>query len=80
MIQSTHACDTHMMDLFIKANLFSLAYRQKYFMLNLVHRLISINDTQLIDVQRETRNDCAPLTKIYVPINDTVVKCPVNIA
>ena len=32
--------NVHMLDLYTRANIFPLAYRRKYFMLNLIHRLL----------------------------------------
>ena len=56
------------------ANLFPLSYRMKYFMLNLVHRLIHSGQLDLNVPQRETRQNIAPLFYMYVPMNDTVAK------
>ena len=71
------AKDVHTLDLYTKSNMFSLSYRRKYFMLNLIHRLIATDQFELYTPERETRQNRAPLIKIYIPINDTVGKSPV---
>ena len=74
------AREVHTFDLFIKANLFSLPFRRKYFMLNLIHRLIYTGQIDLCTPERETRHNMAPLIKTYVPLNDIVAKSPVFVA
>ena len=74
------AREVHTLDLYIKANMFSLAYRRKYFMLNLIHRLITTNQIEIQTPERETRQNRSPLIPLYVPVNDTVAKSPVYVA
>ena len=74
------AREVHTLDLYTRSNLFSLSFRRKYFMLNLVHRLISTKRIELIVPERETRHNQGPLIKTYVPVNDIVAKSPVYVA
>ena len=72
--------DVHMLDIYTRANIFPLKYRRKYFMLNLVHRLLITGQIDKVEVQRVTRHNMAPLLHQYVPINDIIAKSPVFIA
>ena len=69
--------DVHMIDLYLRANLFPLVHRRKYFMLNMVHRLLCTNQIEPVIVQRTTRQNMAPVLQQYVPLNDTIGKSPV---
>ena len=67
------AREVHTLDLYTKSNMFSLTYRRKFSILNLIQ----------IDFQepvRETRQNRLPVVIIYIPINDTVRKSPVQFA
>ena len=72
--------DVHMLELYTKANIFPLKYRRKYFMLNLVHRLLTTGQIEKNEAQRITRHNMAPVLPQYVPKNDIVAKSPVFIA
>ena len=72
--------EAHNLDLYCRANLFSLKYRRKYFLLNMMFRLIHNGDIDLVIPLRETRNNKAPTVKTYIAINDTVGKSPVYVA
>ena len=72
--------DVHMLELYTKANIFPLKYRRKYFMLNLVHRLLTTDQIEKNEAQRITRHNMAPVLPQYVPKNDIVAKSPVFIA
>ena len=74
------AREVHTLNLYIKSNMFSLTYRRKYFMLNMIHRLITTNQIDLHIPVRETRQNRSPLIDLYVPINDTIAKSPVYVA
>ena len=69
------AREVHTLDLYTKSNMFSLTYRRKYFMLNLIHRLIGTDQIDLQEPARETRQNRSPLNNISIPINDTVGQC-----
>ena len=49
--------EAHTLDLNTKANMFSLPYRRKYFMLSLIHRLIATNQIELQVPERQTRQN-----------------------
>ena len=74
------AREVHLTELYTKSNMFSLTYRRKYFMLNLIHRLITTEQIELLVPERETRHNRSPLIDLYVPINDTVAKSAVHVA
>ena len=52
--------DEHNVNLYNRANLFSLTYRHKYFLLNLIHRLVSTEDIVLYEPVRQTHRNIAP--------------------
>ena len=62
--------DVHMLDIYTCANLFPLSYRRKYFMLKLIHRLLTTNQIEHIEAQRVTRRNVAPVLHEHVPQND----------
>ena len=72
--------DVHNVNIYNRANMFSLSYRRKYFLLNLVHRLISTGSISLYQVNRTTRMNIAPLLNTTVAINQTIAKSTVFIA
>ena len=72
--------DEHNVNLYNRANLFSLTYRHKYFVLNLIHRLVSTEDNVLYEPVRETRRNIAPLVKTSIAINQTIAKATVYVA
>ena len=69
-----------MLDIYINANIFPLKFRRKYFMLNLIHRLLNTGQIVQVVVQRATRQNSAPVLQQYVPQNDTIAKSPVFVA
>ena len=69
--------EVHMLDLYSKANIFPLKYRRRYFMLNLVHRLLITSQIATVEAQRQTRHNAAPVLYQYVPQNDIIAKSPV---
>ena len=72
--------DVHMLDIYINANIFPLKFRRKYFMLNLIHRLLNTGQIEQVEVQRATRQNSAPVLQQYVPQNDTIAKSPIFVA
>ena len=74
------AREVHTLNLYTKSNMFSLTYRRKYFMLNMINRLITTNQINLHIPVRETRQNRSPVIDLYVPINDTIAKSPVYVA
>ena len=72
--------DVHMLDIFTRANIFPLKYRRKYFMLNLLHRLLKTGQIDQVEAQRVTRQNAAPVLHQYVPQNDTIAKSPIFVA
>ena len=72
--------ETHNVDIYNRANLFSLTYRRKYFMLNLIHRLIYTGDIELHEPVRVTRRNQAPILKTIIASNQTIAKSPVYTA
>ena len=72
--------DVHTVDLYVKANLFSLSYRRKYYLLNLIHRLICTGSINLDQVNRVTRMNRAPLLKTTVASKQTIANSTVFIA
>ena len=61
--------ETHNVDIYNRANLFSLTYRPKYFMLNLIHRLIYTGDIELHERVRVTQRNQAPILKTCIASN-----------
>ena len=51
------AKEVHTLDLYTKANIFSLPYQRKYFMLSLIHRLIATNQIDLQVPERQARQN-----------------------
>ena len=72
--------ETHNVDIYNRANLFSLTYRRKYFMLNLIHRLIYTGDLELHEPVRVTRRNQAPILITCIDSNQTIAKSPVYTA
>ena len=72
--------DVHNVTIYKRANLFSLSFRRKYFLLNLIHRLIHTGDIVMYQSVRETRRNIAPLVKTSVAINQTIAKSTVFVA
>ena len=72
--------DVHMLDIFNRANICPLKYRRKYFMLNLIHRLLHAGQIDQIEAQRVTRHNIAPVLQKYVPQNNTIMKSPTFVA
>ena len=72
--------DIHMLDIFTRANIFPLKFRRKYFMLNLLDRLLSTGQIDQAETQRVTRHNIAPVLQQYVPLNDTMAKSPTFVA
>ena len=72
--------DTHMLDLFTRANIFPLKYRWKYFMLNLLHRLLNTGQINQVEPLRVTRHNTAPVLQQFVPLNESMAKSPIFVA
>ena len=72
--------EIHNVDLYDRANLFSLAFGRKYFMLNMIHRLIYTDEIALYQPLRQTRRTQAPLVKTYIASNQTIAKSGVYVA
>ena len=74
------AREVHMLEIYTRANIFPLKYRRNYFVLNLMHRLLTSGQVEQQTVHRVTRQNVAPLLQQYVPANDTIAKSPVYVA
>ena len=72
--------EIHNLELYSKANMFSLKYRRNYFLLNLMFRLIQKGTVDLVTPQRATRGSRAPIIKTYIAFNDTIDRSPVYYA
>ena len=72
--------EVHNLELYSRANLFSLKYRRNYFLLNMMFRLIQNENIEQVIPQRETRGNRAPTVKTYIALNDTIGKSPVYYA
>ena len=72
--------DVHMLDIYTRANIFSLKYRRQYFMLNSIHRLITTGQIDQVEAQRVTRHNMAPVLQQYVAQNDIIAKSPTSVA
>ena len=51
-----------------------------HFVENIFHRLITTDQIDPCPPKGETRQNIAPLVKMYVPLNDVVAKSPIFIA
>ena len=72
--------DVHMLDIYTRANIFPLKYRRKYFMLNLIHRLLNSGQIEQVEAQRVTRHNTAPVLQQYVTRNETILRSPTFVA
>ena len=71
--------EVHDLELYSRANLFSLKYRRNYFLFNMMFRLIQNENIELAIQQRETWRNRAPTVKTYIALNDTIgVLCVIN--
>ena len=69
--------DVHRIELHTKANLLPLEFRRKYFLLNLVFRLISMGDIPTAAPIRPTRANQGPLLIEHFTSLDKIQKSPV---
>ena len=69
--------EVHRLELYTRSNMLPLEYRRNFFLLNLVHRLVSVEGIPIKEPVRATRANQGPLVLDHFTPTERILKSPV---